>query len=451
MCLVSSAAISQPARTGAVPNPKVTGPIPATVQPGDPSHDYPFLTPILDLPSHGYVEEEFFLEGTANRYNTPPLATGSILDSGHPYRTRMVVHRPMSEDQFNGSVVMELQTIGPDYEHDAFWQQSHDHLMRRGYAWVGVSGLRIGVHKSVTGLKAWSPTRYGSLDITDNGTVMDDGLSYDIVSQAAQAIRSPQGVDPMGGLRVERVLAAGGVAAANRLALYHNSIHPLAGLIDAFLLAAGGGQLRTDLDVKVVKFLTETDVSQGALREPDSDHFRRYELTGTGRIDYYFSRQLLSLFNRDNVPPQVRDDCQYPSSRIPARFGVDAALDHAVRWVRDNVQPPTGSEIQLLALGPPVVIARDSSGIALGGIRLPQVAVPTAVNTGVNTGPGFCPAGGSFQPFDNVTLRLLYPDQMTYVIQVIQATLDSVKAGFLVPEDAAETITESVYSSIGRQ
>jgi hypothetical protein len=32
-----------------------------------------------DLAKYGYVEEEFFLEGTANRYTTPAGATGAIV------------------------------------------------------------------------------------------------------------------------------------------------------------------------------------------------------------------------------------------------------------------------------------------------------------------------------------------------------------------------------------
>jgi hypothetical protein len=43
---------------------------------------------------HHYVEEEFFFEGTANRYTIPTgvppnSATGALLDGGHPYKTRM--------------------------------------------------------------------------------------------------------------------------------------------------------------------------------------------------------------------------------------------------------------------------------------------------------------------------------------------------------------------------
>ena len=64
-----------------VPNPNVTGPIPANAPPGDASHDYPqtatSLDPgrPLDLTSLGYVEEEYFFSGTANVYSTPTLVT----------------------------------------------------------------------------------------------------------------------------------------------------------------------------------------------------------------------------------------------------------------------------------------------------------------------------------------------------------------------------------------
>jgi hypothetical protein len=90
-----------------VPNPVVTGPIAATAPPGDPSHGYPFIASHLDLAQQGYVDEEYFIEGTANRYNTPSGQTGSIIDSGHPYKTRIVVRRPASMNRFNGTIVVE--------------------------------------------------------------------------------------------------------------------------------------------------------------------------------------------------------------------------------------------------------------------------------------------------------------------------------------------------------
>jgi len=151
-----------------VPNPTVIGPIPATAAPGDPSHAYPFFSTTVDLAAYDYVEEEFFLQGTANRYNTPPLATGSIIDSGHLYKTRIVVRRP-SPDDFNGTVVMEWQNVTLNHDLDAGWLESRDHLIRRGYAWVGVSAQHAGIDSPVTGLKAWSPNRYRTLDVTQGG------------------------------------------------------------------------------------------------------------------------------------------------------------------------------------------------------------------------------------------------------------------------------------------
>ena len=68
-----------------VSNPTVTGPIPVTVPLGDPSHDYPQFATQLDLASYGYVEEEFFLEGEATRYATPPLADGIVVSIEHSY------------------------------------------------------------------------------------------------------------------------------------------------------------------------------------------------------------------------------------------------------------------------------------------------------------------------------------------------------------------------------
>lgn len=451
--LVVLVAFAQPAGAASVPNPTVTGPILPNASPGDPSHDYPFFSTTVDLASQGYVEEEFFFEGTANRYNTPTLATGSVMDSGHPYRTRMIVRRPASLDKFNGTVVMEWQNVTANYDLDAFWVQSHDHFTRRGYAWVGVSAQQAGIHDPATGLKAWSPSRYGTLDVTQGGTILDDALSFDIYSQAAQAVRSPTGIDPMGGLPVERIFAVGASQSANRLVIYHNSIHPLARVFDAFLAVVGGGQLRTDLDVKVFKPLTETEIAgnQVALRQPDSDHFRRWEVAGAAHLDFHLSQELKPLQAREfgaSPPPS----CDLPPfSRIPLYVAANAVYDHLVRWVKDNIPPPSAPEIEVAALGPPVVIARDSFGNALGGIRLSQQAVPTATNTGVNSGPGFCRLYGMFKPFDDATLAALYPDHTTYVIQVILATLYNLEAGFIVPEDAAAAISDAAQSNIGKR
>jgi hypothetical protein len=408
----------------------------------------------VDLAASGYVEEEYFLEGAANRYNMPTLAIGSITDSGHPYKTRMLVRRPKSAGNFNGIVLLEWQNVTASYDLDAAWVACHDHMIRRGFAWIGVSAQRAGIHTAVTGLKAWNPSRYGTLDVTKGGAITDDALSYDIFSQAAQAVRSPLGIDPMGGLPVKRVYAIGASQSANRLTLYHNSIHPLAGVVDAFSLIGGGRFLRWDMDVKVFKVLSETDIggtmNQALYRQPDTNHFRRWEVAGTAHLGYQAASELDPLQVRDGVAAAPSTCDLPPLSRIPSSFVMNAVLDHMVRWVESNIEPPKAPELALVTAGPPVVYWRDEFGIVPGGIRLPQLAVPTATNTGVNSGPGFCSLYGTYQPFDRATLDALYPTYKAYVTKVMEATLQSLAEGFLVPEDAITTLRDAVNSDIGK-
>ena len=86
--------------------PTVTGPIAWTSKAPDPSHGYTFNPTFLDLAAKGYVEEEFFIEGEATRYDMARAAapgsawavvpaTAIVLDSGHRYKTRIVVRRPI--------------------------------------------------------------------------------------------------------------------------------------------------------------------------------------------------------------------------------------------------------------------------------------------------------------------------------------------------------------------
>src|SRR5262245_870921 len=285
----------------AVPASTITGPVATPVASGDASHDYPYSSTIDDLGKYSYLEEEYFVEGTANRYTTPAMATGTIVDSGHAYKTRLMVRRPTSAAKFNGTVVVEWNNVTPGHDLDIDWLQAHDYWMRTGYAWVGVSAQRVGVEA----LKVWNAKRYGSLDVTDRGTITNDDLSYDVFAQVAQAVRHSSGVNILPGFRVERVFATGHSQSASRLATYLNSIHPMAPVFDAVVPHGGGGRIRDDLtNVKVFKLLSETDVinSQALVRQPDTANFRSWEVTGDSHVDTQFRFSSLKLSQRDGNP-----------------------------------------------------------------------------------------------------------------------------------------------------
>jgi hypothetical protein len=175
--LASTSAFAQatPGRYGpapqynAVATPTVIGPIAVTATPGTGvTRDYPFFAtaPNFDLAKAGYVEEEFFIQGTASRFQTSPQANGVQISSGHPYKTRIMVRRPVEPSRFNGVVLVEWNNVSSGYGIDLHWQYSADHLTRAGYVFVKVDAQRVGVHQPATGLRDWSPIRYGSLDVT---------------------------------------------------------------------------------------------------------------------------------------------------------------------------------------------------------------------------------------------------------------------------------------------
>ena len=446
-----------------VPDPIVTGPIPANAPPGDTSHDYPLLATALDLASLGYVEEEYFFSGTANVYNTPPLTTATIVSSGHPYESRLIVRRPTSPEKFNGTVLVEWANVSSGFCNDRMFQLSQDHLLRAGYAYVGVCAQRVGVHGKV-GLLKWSPHRYAGLDLSDHGTILDDELSGDIFSQAAQAIRSPVGADIMGGLlTVSRIIAIGESQSQGYLVIYHNSIHPLANVFDDYVLylSAGlglGGKLRTDLSVKVFKVDSESDLlilGEVAARQPDSDHLRTYEVAGASHVAFAGFDLTQMLRKRDGLPlltPPELCTIQQALSHVPAFHVLNAVYDHLSRWVTDGTPPPTAPLVDVVSVGPQgVALNRTPLGLATGGIQLSQQAVPTAVENGINSGPGLCFLFGSHTPFNAATLARLYPSHGAYVSAVSRVSHDNVEAGYILQEDAQTDLVDAAHSSVGRQ
>jgi hypothetical protein len=149
------------------------------------------------------------------------------------------------------------------------------------------------------------------------------------------------------------------------------------------------------------------------------------------------------------MPISVRDlgaapvyNCTLPPfSRMPVHHATAAAYDHLVRWVRHGTPPPIA---QPLAFNPDGTKARDELGLALGGIRYSQLTVPTALNTGDNSGQSFCVLFGTYQPFDEATLDGLYPTRGGYIAKVVFADLRNIHAGFLLPADARVNLREAL-------
>ena len=465
--LVVAAVIAAPCAFAAVPVPVVNGPIPSDLQAPDRNHT--FFATDLDLRSRGFVEEEFFFEGTANVYDATvaggigarptPSPTANVVSSGHPYRTRMVVRRPQSPHHFNGTVVVEWMNATSNYDVEALWFRTHEFLLRDGYVWVGITAQNGPIVNPALGLKAFSPARYSTLDLTAGGTLTSgDPLSYDVFAQGIQAVRHAGVLGPLAS-RVKNVIATGVSQSAGRLGVFVNAIQPRdVAVADAALLYIGGERLRTDLPIPIIKLLSETEHTAPASAneitslQPDTERLRVWAMAGTSHSDWASFAVRYALLQRDQPTAPLRDNCANPSrSRIPDRYVISAAIDWLKRWLERGASPPASPQIALATDG--ATVQRDANGNALGGIRLAPFAVPVALDAGYNANPrggqGLCFLNGTHVPFDTATMKALYPDHHSYVRQIDEAVERNVRAGFVLKPDAKEMLEQARASIWG--
>lgn len=466
-CLVP--AVAPPAGTGlrAQPasGPRVSGPIASDGKPGDPARNYVFYATPMDLVHAGYVEEEYFIAGTATRYAIPAAAGEPKTLGSMPYRTRIVVRKPRDPRRFSGVVVVDWQNVTAGYDADIEWGQAGEFFTRSGWAWVGASVQRVGVHgfdppNRLAGraLKQWSPDRYGPLDLTAGGSVLDDSQSYDVYTQIARLVRVSTPDGAFSGLRVRRVYAAGASQSASFLIRYYNSLQPITKAFDAFMVTIGGGTPRLDQPTRLMKVYTENEVARymAGQRVADSATVRSWEIAGAAHVgpallapDATSQAVLGGLLGREIGPvvPVSARQCVRPHPSAVENWVVHRAAYAALdRWVTKDMVPPVGVRIQ--TIGPlnkdgSATVVRDQHGIAAGGIRLPRVAVPTSLNSGenrpANDAPenGFCGLYGTHQSFDAAVLETLYPTRAAYTRKVKAAVSRLVSSGFVLRDDAA--------------
>ena len=92
--------------------------------------------------------------------------------------------RPINPRRFNGTVIVEWLNVSGGTDAGADWMLGHNELIREGFVWVGVSAQSVGVNA----LKSTAPPNGDAVRYANLSHPGDD-YSYDIFSQAGQAIR----------------------------------------------------------------------------------------------------------------------------------------------------------------------------------------------------------------------------------------------------------------------
>ncbi|MCW2864783.1 MAG: hypothetical protein JWP48_6491 [Actinoallomurus sp.] len=459
------AAAASPEVHGAGPA-KITGPIESTAKPGDPSRDYVFYSTPYELKKAGYEEQEFFISGTATRYNPTPTVDQqkqpATAIGTTPYTTRIVVRRPVRPARSAGVAVVDWQNVTAGHDIDTEWGTSGDYFVRHGWTWIGASVQRVGVNGATSGataglgLRQWNPRRYGSLDVTDDGAVLDDSQSFDIYSQIASLAKGRGGRNPLADLGISRVYAAGASQSGRFLGVYYNTVQPLRHVYDGFLFALSDSSLppRDGVGTKAIRVFTENDIYRGAgvpsQTVPDGPTLRTWEIAGASHVPAYstaedagdFRTTLGGIQSREfgAIPPV---DCTNPGpSQVTSWAAFHAAYDALDSWVHKGIAPRMAQPLAIIDPGPPANLARDANGIALGGIRLPDVEVPVGLNDGINSPASvdnplssFCVLYGTHRDFTAAQLGTLYYGDRDYRRQVADDVRRLERQHFLLPED----------------
>jgi hypothetical protein len=456
-----------------VPRTVVSGPVT-----GGNGIDLPGTTS-FDLRTVGYEQSEYFLTGTADAYGSAKALTANgrwtvTTNSTAPYRTRIVVYRPINPRRFDGTVVVEWLNVSGGVDAGAAWLTDHVQMIRSRMAYVGVSAQAVGVNA----LKTADPARYRSLNQPG------DSFSYSIYQQAGAAIRRDAST-VLDGLQPKRLLALGESQSALRLVTYIDALGPRSGgVYDGYFVYSSAAFsaplsqapqpsvatpsptfIRTDLDVPVMLFETETDLVFGGYRharQPPTKHIREWEVAGTAHYDSYGLVE--SMADTGNGEADVRTfdtmihpvssnagaiSCTTPFNAGAHTYELRAAVVALNNWVMTGRPPPQSPRLDLDGS----MLVTDHNGEGMGGVRTPQVQAPVAVVSGVGATSGsgsvFCALFGRTVPFSPAKIAALYPTHAAFVHRWDDAVDADVASGYLLPADARVLERVAAASTVG--
>ncbi|KAH8819271.1 hypothetical protein F5884DRAFT_743687 [Xylogone sp. PMI_703] len=457
--LVTAATLAMAASHRPRPVPDIEGPITGG------HHGWPFCAYYGNISDIGYIEEEYFISGEAERYHLNGEFTIDgrwtlIPDGAAKYKTRILVRRPAKEENFNGDVIIEWDNVSSGYD---IMMSDGPGVYEAGYVYIGISNQVIGLigyqnipGETPLGLTLWDPERYGTL------VVPDDRYSYDIYTQAANLVRS--GKIPH--VRAKHVIGVGSSQSGIQLISYANGVQPLYHAFDALLPNIAFGQafnfslpisqpvpgvfapshparIRTDLDTPVHEICSESEAlyvfSQGC-RQPQTESYRYWEIAGSAHANALALSRLSGFLQRDldmNVPvPSTADQVSW----LPS---LDAAYQHASTWIRTGRPPPVFPLMDIISspsapLGADYV--RDDFGNTIGGARLPEMTVPIAANNGTLQGTTIL--------FNDTVLNELYPTHLEYIGRVYAAAKQAEADGLILSYRTKQYIQDAQTGNI---
>ena len=332
-----------------------------------------------------------------------------------------MVFRPKEQQRFNGTVMLDWTNVTAQFENAVDTLEAREMLLREGWAFVHVSAQSAGLCCTPLTPKVYDPVRYAAINHPG------DAYAADMFSQVAKAIRTRGGaLDPMSGLDVRRVIAAGQSQSAAKLYDYVNDVQAEADVIDGFLIHGGGQKtFEAALPVPVLHLLADRE---GNPTPPTQDpNYRLWEVAATGHSDYFIGYQSVhgngprvadqpaadrsrygeiidAAGNYGQIVDPLLGMCTVAGSAMPMHYATSTALHQLNRWVRTGEGPAVTPRFEFGGS----TLAKDQHGNTLGGIRLPPVEVPVARYESTA-----CNLGGITVPFTDAQIQGSTPRSTT--------------------------------------
>lgn len=460
----------------------VEGPIEVTEK-SHPFSSMAYAREPLDLSEYGYIEEEYFLSGTANVYEETKDSM-AIKNERLTYKNRILVRKPEGKSKFSGRVFIDIYNASNGYDIEDVWRRSYEYYMTNGDIYIGITSKPI----NVLSLKNFDYDRYHSLNwsaaesvaqpttINPNMSIpgTEEGLFWDMLSQLAFTVRENRATF-LEGYAVDYLYLTGQSQSGmylNTYTYYFDSyVQDSKGqpLFDGYLNVVGAGIMRSlnqetgetkpfavrpqriqPLNVPIITVTAQGDFelfevfdlnTADLVEKNKEDKTRLYEVASAPHTD---PASPLIPNNEEivktNHPPKILDgEYNYEVNDIQLAYYVNSALEMLHQWVA-NSQLPAGS--LLIERDESGHVIYDEHGNGMGGMRSPYIDVPLATyhpnakadKEEVDQSVGN--VNGSMEYFSKEKLQNLYGTQKNYLEKFNRAIDRQVGKEFLLPLDA---------------
>lgn len=460
----------------------VEGPI-AVTETSHPFSAMDYAREPLDIAAYGYVEEEYFVSGTANVYEETDVEM-KIKHEDQSYKNRIFVRKPSDTTKFSGRVFMDIYNASNGYDIEDVWRRSYEYYMNNGDIYVGVTAKPI----NVLSLKNFDFERYQSLNwsaadpapqpATTNANMSipgtEEGLVWDILSQLGTIIRKNK-ASFLKDYPVDYLYLTGQSQSGMYLNTYTYYFDQYLvdsegkTIFDGYLNAVGAGVMRSlnQMDDETQPFATRLqkhrplnapiiflsahgdielfgafETSTNALIEKNlEDKTRHYEVASSPHTDP--ASPLIpnnSEIVKTNHPPKILDgEYNYTVNDIQLSYYINSALEMLHQWAAKGTLPPASSLIERDEKGNVVL---DEHGNGVGGVRSPYIDVPLATyhanarTTADQVNQTVGNVNGSMEYFSKDKLMELYQSKEDYLERFNKVVEKQVEDKLLIPFDA---------------